>query len=117
MDGKMSLVYLPVHDMKKALAFYRDQLGFDESWREGDGTVAFKLPGTEVELMLDLVEAGAQNTAGPGFIIPSVDKFYAAQEGKLEFVIKPIDIPPGRLAAVKDHDGNTLYFFDMSESE
>ncbi len=116
MDGKMSLVYLPVHDMKKALAFYRDQLGLDESWREGDGTVAFKLPGTEVELMIDLVHEGEKNTAGPGFIIPSVDEFYAAQHGKLEFAIKPMDIPPGRLAAVKDLDGNTLYLFDMSKA-
>ena len=116
MEGKLSFVYLPVHNMKKALAFYRDQLGLDESWREGEGTVVFKLPGTEVELMLDLVEEGEQVTAGPAFIIPSVDQFYAAQQGKLEFVGKPADIPPGRVATVKDPSGNMLHLFDMSKT-
>ena|SRR2546425_8408098 len=117
MDGKMSFVYMPVRDLKKALAFYRDQLGLDEAWREGEGTVVFKLPGTEVELMIDLVEEGEQATAGPSFIIPSVDQFYASQQEKLEFVRKPTDIRPGRWAAVKDPAGNMLYLFDMSKVE
>lgn len=115
MDGKMTFVYMPVHDMKKALAFYRDQLGLDEAWREGDGTVVFKLPGSETELMLDLYEPEA--TSGPMFIIPSVDEFYAAQQGKLDFVAEPVDIPPGRSVTVRDPFGNMLYFVDMSKSQ
>ena len=114
MDGKMTFVYVPVRDMKKALAFYRDQLGFDEAWREGNLTVIFKLPGTETELMLDQYEAEA--TPGPMFIISSVDEFYAAQQGKLDFVNKPVDIPPGRMVTVRDPFGNMLYFVDMSKS-
>jgi catechol 2,3-dioxygenase-like lactoylglutathione lyase family enzyme len=115
MDGKLSLVYVPVRDTKEALAFYRDQLGLVESWREGE-TVAFKLPGTEVELMVDPVEEGTHDTAGPMFQLPSVDEFYAAHQGKLEFVRKPSDIAPGRWAAAKDPSGNMLYFFDTSKS-
>ncbi len=116
MDGTMSFVYMPVRELKSALAFYRDQLGLNEAWREGEGTVVFHLPGTEVELMLDLVTEGAQQTAGPSFILPSVDAFYAAQQTRLDFVVKPMDIPPGRLAVVKDPSGNMLYFFDMSKT-
>jgi catechol 2,3-dioxygenase-like lactoylglutathione lyase family enzyme len=114
MDGKMTFVYMPVRDMKKALAYYRDQLGFDEAWREGDRTVVFKLPGSETELMLDLNEAEA--TSGPMFIIPSVDEFYAAQQGKLDFVNAPVDIRPGRLVTMRDPFGNMLYFVDMSKT-
>jgi hypothetical protein len=112
MEGKMSFVYMPVRDMKQAL---RDQLGLDEAWREGNGTVVFKLPGTEIELMLDLVDENSQATAGPAFIIPSVDEFYAAQEGKLAFAHKPIDIHPGRQVTVLDTSGNMLHLFDMSK--
>lgn len=115
MDGKVSFVYVPVRNMKRALAFYRDQMGFDETWREGDRTVIFKLPGTEeVELMLDEIVEGA--TSGPMFIISSVDRFYEEQQGKLEFLQAPFDIPPGRMVTVKDPFGNMLYFFDMSKS-
>jgi len=116
MDGKLSIMYVPVRDLKSALKFYRDQLGLVESWREGESTVAFKLPDTEIELMVDLIEEGALDTAGPMFLIPSVDEFYAAHRGTLEFVHKPADIPPGRWATAKDPSGNGVYFYDLSKS-
>src|SRR5579871_2409914 len=86
MEGKTSFLIMPVHDMKGALAFYRDQLGLLEAWREGEGTVAFQLPNTDVLLLVSLVEAGSPVTAGPGFIIASADEFYAAQQGKIDFL-------------------------------
>jgi len=115
MDGKLNLLYIPVRDINSTRTFYRDQLGLEEAWREGE-TTAFKLPGTEVELMIDQVEEGTQDTPGPMFTLPSVDAFYAANRGQMEFVRKPSDIPPGRWAAVKDPSGNTVYFVDMSKS-
>jgi catechol 2,3-dioxygenase-like lactoylglutathione lyase family enzyme len=115
MDGKLALVYVPVRDLKSALAFYRDQLGLEEAWREGDGTVAFKLPDTSVELMIDLVEGDSTDTTGPFFVIPSVDRFYEENQHQLEFSRKPSDIPPGRWATVKDPSGNLLYFADFSK--
>lgn len=117
MDGKLSITYVPVRDLKSALKFYRDQLGLEEAWRMGDSTVAFKLPGTDIELMVDLFEEGAPDTVGPMFLIPSVDEFYAANQGTMEFVRKPADIPPGRWATVKDPSGNCLYFYDSSKSQ
>jgi catechol 2,3-dioxygenase-like lactoylglutathione lyase family enzyme len=115
MDGKLGILYVSVRDLKSALAFYRDQLGLEESWREGEGTVGFKLAGTDVELMIDVYAEGAPDTTGPMFILPSVDKFYEEQLGKLEFVRKPSDIPPGRWASVKDPSGNSIYFIDFSK--
>ena len=32
MDGKLGILYISVRDLKSALAFYRDQLGLEESW-------------------------------------------------------------------------------------
>ena len=67
--------------------------------------------------MIDLFEEGALDTVGPMFLIPSVDAFYAANQGTMEFVRKPADIPPGRWATVKDPSGNCLYFYDSSKSQ
>ena len=51
----MKLVFLhhPVENLEASLAFYRDTLGFKEAWREEEHTVAFKIPNSEVELLLD----------------------------------------------------------------
>src|SRR5690606_39101611 len=37
---KLSYIYVSVPDLKEALVFYRDELGLDEAWREGESTVA-----------------------------------------------------------------------------
>ena len=117
MEGNTSFIIMPVHDLKSALAFYRDRLGLIEAWREGDGAVAFQLPNTDVLLMVSLVEQGSPLTAGPGFTISSADEFYAANQGKIDFLGAPVDIPPGRLVIAKDPAGNTLQFLSVTHSE
>jgi catechol 2,3-dioxygenase-like lactoylglutathione lyase family enzyme len=117
MDGNTSFIIMPVHDMQSALAFYRDQLGLIEAWREGKSSVAFQLPNTDVQLLVSLVERGSPLTAGPGFIIPSADEFYAAHQGKLDFLSAPVDTPPGRLVIAKDPAGNTLQFLSIRHAE
>src|SRR5712692_5175667 len=52
MNWTLNAVYLPVHEMNKALTFYRDQVGLEESWREGDLAMAFLLPETDVQLII-----------------------------------------------------------------
>ncbi|MGH9186019.1 MAG: VOC family protein [Acidimicrobiales bacterium] len=107
-------VYVPVPEIKPALAFYRDQLGLEEAWREGEDTVAFKLPGTETQLMIDRVGDAGSAYVGPLFGLPSVDGFFAANQGKVEFDGEPQDIPGGRLVAARDNAGNALYFMDQT---
>ena len=41
---KFDMLYLPVPDLAKALAFYRDGLGWAEAWREGETTAGLQLP-------------------------------------------------------------------------
>ena len=40
----LSSIYLPVRDLKAALAFSRDGLGFEEAWREGELTAGLTVP-------------------------------------------------------------------------
>jgi len=111
---RLSLVYLPVADLKAALELYRDTLGFEEAWREGDFTCGLKLPGTDVQLMLDQ-DTPANDKPGPFFSVASVDAFYAEHQGKLSFQTLPKDIPPGRYASFDDPWGNRVHVLDSSK--
>lgn len=107
--------YLPVKDIKAALALYRDTLGFEESWREGDNTCGLRLPGTDVQLMIDQ-DTPPDDKPGPFFEVDSVDAFYAANVEKLSFNGAPKDIPPGRYVSFDDPSGNRVHLLDMSAS-
>ncbi len=110
---KLSLIYLPVKDLKAALALYRDTLGFEEAWREGEFTAGLALPGTDVQLMLDQ-DAPEGDKPGPFFQVDDVDAFYAEHQGDLAFVAPPKDIPPGRYVAFDDPWGNRVHVLDLS---
>lgn len=116
MDWELHSVYLPVREMNSALQFYRDQVGLEEIWREGDLAIAFQLPETDVQLIIGQITEDGPAVAGPVFVIASVDELYTTEQGTFEFAGMPVDIPPGRLGAVKDPSGNSLYFIDFSNS-
>lgn len=112
---KLSFLYHPVIDLKESLIFYRDVLGFEEAWREGNHTVALSIPNTEQRIML---EADEQDLgAGGVFLVDSVDEFYKEHQSKVEFVKKPIDIPPGRYAIYLDDSGNPIRIIDFSKED
>jgi hypothetical protein len=54
---KLEFLFVPTSDLGASLGLYRDGLGFNEVWREGDATVALALPGSDVQL-LDAIYAG-----------------------------------------------------------
>jgi len=107
---KLTFLYQPVRDIKESVEFYR-ALGLDEAWREGDGTVAFKLPGSPVELMLDHVSGDS----GPGgfFEVESVDKFVAEHQD-FDWSGEIFEMPGGRGASFRDPSGNWIHLFDQS---
>jgi len=114
---KLTFLYQPVDDLDAAVAFYRDTLGLDESWREGKSTAAFTLPGTEVELMLDVPEnGGVERRAGGFFGVDDVDRFFA-DHPSLEPVGGIIDVPGGRAATFLDPAGNVLRVFDQTTAD
>jgi catechol 2,3-dioxygenase-like lactoylglutathione lyase family enzyme len=107
---QLTFILAPVPDLAAALPFYRDTLGLDEAWREGDRTVAFQLPGREVQIMV--VADG--DPAGPMYRVDSVMAFLA-DHPEIKFFMEPRPIPGGSVAGFHDPTGNVSYVFDQPE--
>ncbi len=108
----MELTYLlvPVPDLAAALPFYRDTLGLDEAWREGEDTVAFYLPDRKAQIMV--VANG--DPAGPMYKVADVAAFFADRP-EVEIAVPPQEIPGGSVAGFRDPAGNLAYVFDQVE--
>jgi catechol 2,3-dioxygenase-like lactoylglutathione lyase family enzyme len=111
---RLAFIYLPVTDVKEALALYRDTLGWEEAWREGETTTSLRLPGSEVQLMLDQDDGSGTHGPGPVFTVDSVKDFHAHRSGELRFRFGPSEIPGGFWAAFEDPSGNLTYVLDQS---
>jgi hypothetical protein len=109
---KLQFLYTPVKDLNAALALYRDALGWDEAWREGESTVSLKLPGTGVQLMLDKAES--IEGLGPIFLVESVERFHAERPGELRTREEPQEIPGGFIVTYEDTSGNPIYVMDQA---
>jgi catechol 2,3-dioxygenase-like lactoylglutathione lyase family enzyme len=109
---RLEFCYLPTSDLAASLRLYRDQLGFDELWREGDTTVGLAIPGNDTALMID--GAGLDGWGpGPIFGVDSVRDFHA-EHSDLDVVTEPSEIPGGHLMAARDPSGNIYYVMDQS---
>ena len=109
---KLEFLFIPTSDLNASLAFYRDGLGFTETWREGNATVALALSGTDVQIMLDANDPDAP--LGPLFVVDSVDAFHTARRETLTVIEEPSEIPGGFLATYQDPGGATIYVMDQS---
>lgn len=105
---KLSYLYVPVPDLPSAVAFYRDQLGLQESWREGESTVAFATPDGSVELMVDT----EGYPPGPMYQVDDVVAWQAAHEA-VPVRVPRYEIPGGSVAGFEDPGGNVFYVFDQ----
>ena len=115
MEEAMKLEFLntPTRDLQAPLALYRDELGWEEAWREGDSVVCLKVPGSDVQLML-VAEDGAESAFGPIFVLDDVKRFHAQRPRGLRVMSGPQEIPGGYLATFEDPSGNTIYVMDQS---
>jgi catechol 2,3-dioxygenase-like lactoylglutathione lyase family enzyme len=111
---KLEFIYTPTRDLQASLALYRDELGWEEAWREGESTVSLKLPGSDVQLMLDASDDDAESAFGPIFVLDDVRRFDAERPGRLRAASAPEAIPGGYLATYEDPSGNTIYVMDQS---
>jgi len=112
---KLVFLYQPVSNIKEALTYYRDVLGFEEAWREGEETIGMHLPNSDVRLMIE-----DENEGLPGggiFLVDSVDEFYEEKKEKVHFIREPFDIPPGRYAIFTDNSGNPIRIIDFSKEQ
>ena len=107
---KPSFIFVPTKDLAGTASFYGDTLGLTESWREGDDTVAFGLPDSDLELMVSTT-AGEQ---GPMYLVPSVSE-WVRQHADLEIVVPLEKIPGGVVVGLTDPAGNAFYVFDQAD--
>ena len=108
---KLTFLYQPVEDLSAAVAFHRDVLGFDEAWREADGTVAFWLPGRQVQLML----SGDRQPPGPMFLVDDLDG-WVRDHPAAEVTVPRYPIPGGAVAGFAAPGAHTFYVFDQPDA-
>jgi catechol 2,3-dioxygenase-like lactoylglutathione lyase family enzyme len=106
---RLVFLYLPVPDLAVAAAFYREALGLEEAWREGEDTIAFQLPDSPVRLMV----SSTGKAPGPMYLVPHVLDHLAAHPD-LTVSVPVEDIPDGVVVGVDDPAGNTFYLFDQT---
>lgn len=106
---KLTFLYAPVTDLAAGIAFYRDVLGWDEAWREGDHTVAFATPDSDVQVMVSV----DTDPAGPMYLVDSVDAYLAANPA-LAADATVQEIPDGKVVRLADPAGNAFYVLDQS---
>jgi catechol 2,3-dioxygenase-like lactoylglutathione lyase family enzyme len=104
---RLAFVYAPVPELAAALPFYRDTLGLDEAWREGEDTVAYQLPDGP-RIMVSV----STDPAGPMYLVDSVAA-YLAERPELTVFLPPREIPDGVVAGFHDPAGNVMYVFDQ----
>jgi catechol 2,3-dioxygenase-like lactoylglutathione lyase family enzyme len=107
---KPSFIYIPTDDLEALGAFYRDVLGFEEAWREGDDTIAFATPDSDVQLMV----SSAPGAQGPMYSVPSTTEWLAAH-AELEVVAPLEEIPGGAVVGLRDPAGNAFYVFHQED--
>jgi predicted enzyme related to lactoylglutathione lyase len=104
-------VTVPVPDLDRGLAFYRNHLGQELLWRNDElGQAGLRLPDGETELVLSTSLGYA-----PNWLVTSVDdavESIVAAGGAV--LAGPTPIPVGSLAVVADPFANTLVLLDMS---
>ena len=105
-------VTVPVPDLDRGLAFYRDVLGHQLIWRnEATGQAGLGTPESRTEIVLT-----TRQSYEPDWKVASADaaaEVFGANGGKV--LVEPADIPIGRLAVVEDPFGNRLVLLDSTK--
>ncbi len=105
-------VTVPVPDLDRGMAFYRDVLGHRLLWRnEATGQAGLQTPVSDTEIVLT-----TRQDYEPDWKVASADaaaEVFGANGGRV--LVEPMDIPIGRLAIVEDPFGNRLVLLDSTK--
>ena len=108
---RLTFVYQPVEDVEGAAAFYRDELGFEEAWRDGGITVAFWLPGRPAQVMCSTTE----QPPGPMYLVDDLDA-WVRDHPDVPVTVERYAIPGGAVAGFGAPGGSTFYVFDQPDA-
>lgn len=100
-------ISVPVEDLDRATAFYRDKLGLRFLFRAPPGMAFFDCGG--VRLMLGVAESDAD--AGASILYFTVDDIEAAHAALAERGVDFVQ-PPHRVAEMEDHELWLAFFED-----
>ncbi len=107
---KVDCVRLPVPDLERGLAFYRDALGHELVWRT-DTAAGLRMPDSDAEIVIH-TEDTPQET---DLLVDSADEAAARiVESGGRIIAGPFDIAVGRCAVLADPFGNVLVALDLS---
>jgi predicted enzyme related to lactoylglutathione lyase len=105
-------VTVPVPDLNRGMAFYRDVLGHQLIWRnEAAGQAGLRTPGSSTEIVLT-----TRQNYEPDWKVASAElaaEIFDANGGRV--LVEPMDIPIGRLAIVEDPFGNRPVLLDSTK--
>ena len=106
----IATVWLPVTDMEKAVAFYRDSLGLEVIDHDGDWT---EVTAGDQRIGLNANESPAgDGGAVVAFKVDDIDSTVERLgEDGVEFTDDISEHPWGRIAPFKDPDGNDLQLY------
>ncbi len=110
----VATVWVPVSDMDRALAFYRDTLGLSVKDQAGDDWAEIDADGLTIGLN---GRETATSGSGGGAVISfrpdgSIDdEVSRLREAGVEFTGEISDHPWGRIAPFRDTEGNDLQFY------
>jgi catechol 2,3-dioxygenase-like lactoylglutathione lyase family enzyme len=111
---KQGVVTLMVFDMKKAIHFYTEVLGFDKGPIYGNEWAEIRAPGFNIGLHPQRKDAKPPLKEGHlslGFVVEDLDEATDALKGKgVEFSF--MDDEAGRFAFFKDPDKTPLYLIE-----
>jgi predicted enzyme related to lactoylglutathione lyase len=107
---KPAFIYVPTDDLAGTARFYAEQLGLEEAWREGDDTIAFALPDSDLQIMV----SSAPGNHGPMYQVPSAAE-WIREHPDLEVVVPLEEIPGGAVVGFEDPAGNAFYVLDQAE--
>lgn len=107
---RLTFWYAPATNLEAEVRFYRESLGLEEAWSEGDDTVAFWMPERDVQIM---VSTTAQ-PGGPMYIVDDVGAWMDSHP-EVPVSIDRYDIPGGSVAAFVSPSGSTFYVFDQPD--
>jgi len=116
MISQIKFASIPVKDQERALAFYRDKLGFevttDAPMGEGQRWIEMRPPGAQTGITLFTPpehEDRIGTFSGVSFKCPDVDATYAELKARgVEFRGEPEQQPWGKFAMLIDSEGNTF---------
>jgi len=112
MDWKIELLPIPVSDVDRSIAFYRDQVGFN---LDHDFTVSDELrfvqltppgSGCSIAIGVGIAQTPPGSAQGMQMVVPDIEAAHSQLRGSGVDVGEIQDFPWGRFVFFADPDGN-----------